>query len=132
MAQYPCYNNPPIKEALCEFRFKPKRDWDLTLPGKFQSALGQLGQEYTGKPHEQKVIASGVEASDDQPLSLRYGERLSRIHLVAQNGTRMIGVGPDVLSVHLLDPYSKSSNSLPKCWRDRGARGLCRDRNIAR
>ena len=124
MEQYPCYNTPPIKEALCEFHFKPKHDWDLTLPGKLQSALNQLGQEYTGKPHEQRVIAFGVEASDDQPLSLRYGERLSRIHLIAQNGTRMIGVGPDVLSVHLLHPYYNSSNSLPSGWNELESRIL--------
>ena len=35
------YRNPPIEEALCEFRFKPGRDWDLTIPGKLQAAIGE-------------------------------------------------------------------------------------------
>ena len=127
MDQYPCYNNPPIKEALCEFHFKPKRNWDLTLPGKLQSALGQ---EYTGKPHEQRVV---WRESFRRPASqFEIRRAVVKDSSYAQNGTRMIGVGPDVLSVHLLDPYSKSSNLLSKCWRDRVARGFCRDGNIAR
>jgi hypothetical protein len=28
------YKNPPIEEALAEFRFVPRQEWDLTIPGK--------------------------------------------------------------------------------------------------
>ena len=29
------YKDPPIIEALCEFRFVPSQPWDWTIPGLF-------------------------------------------------------------------------------------------------
>ena len=95
------YRNPPIEEALCEFRFEPGRDWDLTIPGKLQTAIGD---EYIGKPQEQRVIKVGLEAQGGQPSNLRFGEGLAKVQLVTSNGKRMVGVGPDVLSIHMLRP----------------------------
>ncbi len=34
------YRNPPIEEALCEFRYPPGQEWDLTIPCKFYLRLG--------------------------------------------------------------------------------------------
>lgn len=34
------YSNPPIEEAVCEFRFLPAEEWDLTMPGRLQSEIG--------------------------------------------------------------------------------------------
>jgi len=33
------YRNPPIEEALCEFRFVPSQDWDPTVPGRFHKKI---------------------------------------------------------------------------------------------
>ena len=107
------YKNPPIQEALCEFRFKPRNEWDLTIPGKLQT---QLGDEYTGKPREQKVVEVGLETREGKPPNLRYGEGLARVQLVTENGKRTIGVGPDVLSIHMLHPYQDPLRPTQSGW----------------
>ena len=61
MGQRRRYRNPPIEEALCEFRFPPEQDWDPTIPGKLQT---KFGDEYTGKPREQRVVEVGLEAQE--------------------------------------------------------------------
>lgn len=96
------YAHPPIEEALCEFRFSPSRDWDFTVPGKLQT---ELGDEYTGKPRQQTAVRLGLEAQEGRPPNVRYDEGVARVHLVSKDGTRLVGVGPDVLSIHMLRPY---------------------------
>ena len=102
MQQRHRYKNPPIEEALCEFRFKPGRDWDLTIPGKLQT---KFDDEYTGKPREQKVVEFAVKTQEGKSPNLSYGEGLAKVMLVTKSGKRVIGVGSDVLSVHMLRPY---------------------------
>lgn len=99
------YKNPPIEEALCEFQFVAGEDWDLTIPGKLHAEL----DDYIGKPRQQNVMEFGVEAVEDRPPSLHYGEGLGRVQLLTGQGTRIVGVGPDVLSVHMLKPYQDPS-----------------------
>lgn len=41
------YKNPPIVEALCEFRFVPSDEWNLTVPGLI---FQELKHVYDGKP----------------------------------------------------------------------------------
>lgn len=96
------YQNPPIEEALCEFHFRPGQDWNLTIPGKLQT---KLGDEYTGKPQEQRVVQVGLESQGGEPPNLRYGEGLGRVLLATKDDKRRIGVGQDILSVHILRPY---------------------------
>lgn len=101
MRQYRRYNNPPIEEALCEFRFKSGQDWDPTIPGKLHA---ELSEEYSGKPQEQRAM--GVEWNA-QERQLSYNEGLAKIQLVTEDGKRMVGFGPDVLTVHMLRPYHR-------------------------
>ena len=109
------YKNPPIEEALCEFRFAPGQDWDLTIPGKLQ---GALGDGYSGKPREQKAMQVGLHVQDGKPANLEYGEGLARVQLVAKDGTRVVGVGRDVLSVHMLRPYQNTANIQKGGWQE--------------
>ena len=109
------YKNPPIEEAVCEFGFTPNQDWDLTIPGRLQA---ELGAEYTGKPQEQRVIGVGLEARGGQPPNIQFGEGLARIQLVTRDGKRTVGVGQDVLSVHMLRPYQDPSFPQQSGWKD--------------
>ena len=109
------YRNPPIEEALCEFRFKPGRAWDLTIPGKLQAAIGD---EYMGKPQEQRVVQVGLEVQGDKPSNLQLGEGLARVQLVTGNGKRMVGVGSDVLSIHMLRPYQNPREPKLSGWEE--------------
>ena len=93
------YKNPPIVEAICEFRFSADTDWDLTIPGRLHE---RLGSEYTGKPRSQEVVQAEL---DRETSALRVSQAVARVQLPSADGTRMVAVGPRVLSVHVLKPY---------------------------
>ena len=101
MAQRRQYRNPPIEEALCEFRFEPNQEWDLTIPGRLHV---KLSEEYSGKPQGRKVVGVSLNAEQGQQAKLSYSEEL-KVQLVTQDGKRMVAVGQDVLSIHMLRPY---------------------------
>ena len=102
------YNNPPIEEAVCEFRFRPNEEWDLTIPGRLQS---KIVDDYTGRPEEQRVIGLAIPTASDQPAGLGIHEGLAKVHLVTEDGKRKIGVGRNVLSIHMLRPYQQHSGT---------------------
>ena len=109
------YKSPPIEEAVCEFRFLPSEEWDLTIPGKLQS---EIAGDYTGKPHEQRVIEFGLQTAGNQPPGLRIGEGLAKVQLVTEDGNRKVGVGKDVLSIHMLRPYHNPLNVDKSGWEE--------------
>ena len=109
------YRNPPIQEAVAEFRFVPGLEWDLTIPGKLQA---EFGDSYAGKPRQQNFVEVGLEAQGGKPSNLRYGEGLSRVQLVTDDGSRMVGVGPDVLSIHMMAPYQNPKVPNASGWEE--------------
>ena len=109
------YRNPPIEEALCEFHFQPGPEWDLTIPGRLHL---QLGSEYPGKPQEQKSFETQIQVHDGQPPSVQHREQLSRVRLLTEDGKRMVSVGRNVMSVHMLRPYQHESLEDPGGWEE--------------
>lgn len=107
------YRNPPVEEALCEFRFEPGRDWDLTIPGRLQTVLGDA---YPGKPREQEAIEVDLGVRSGMPSGLQYRQVLAKVQLVTKDGTRSVGVGRDSLSVHTLRPYQLQSEEGSGGW----------------
>ena len=107
------YKNPPIEEALCEFRFEPGKEWDLTIPGKLQT---ELGKEYSGKPRQGRVVEVELDAQKGDSPNLRYREGFAKVQLVTEDDKRMVGVGQDVLSIHMLRPYQNPSNPEASGW----------------
>lgn len=107
------YRNPPIEEALCEFRFVPSQEWDLTIPGKLHV---KLGNEYSGKPQEQKVVDIALNAEEGQPPRMSYGTGPAKVQLVTADGKRQVGVGKDVLSIHMLRPYQDPRHPSRSGW----------------
>ncbi len=103
MAQRRRYRNPPIEEALCEFRFEPSQEWNLTIPGRLHV---KLKEEYSGNPQEQKVVDVSLDAHQKgKPPKLSYSEGLEKVQLFTEDGKRIVAVGQDVLSIHMLRPY---------------------------
>ena len=97
------YRNPPIEEALCELRFAPSSEWDVTVIGRFRERIKAL---YPGKPREQQLMEAGFQVGPqrtDSFMSLRQG--LARVHFPTDDGRRLVAVGHDVMSVHVLRPY---------------------------
>jgi uncharacterized protein (TIGR04255 family) len=98
------YRNPPIEEALVEFRFEPSQEWDLTMPGRLH---GELREAYPGKPRQQNVVQASLVAQQGQAPNFAVREGLGKVQLVTEDASRLVAIGPDVLSVHMLRPYQR-------------------------
>lgn len=95
------YKRPPIVEALCQLNFEQSDAWDITLPGKLQAQLAS----YNGRSvQQQKLEASFQSKTKDQP-SFQVRETLQSVQLPNKDGTRLVAIGPDVFSIHMLQPY---------------------------
>jgi uncharacterized protein (TIGR04255 family) len=94
------YAKPPIDEAVAEFQLEPSAEWDGTVPGKLQ---GQLSAAYPGKARPQELMTL-VSAAAGSPVPF-VPQPLIRTLLPNADGTRMVGVSPNLLTVHELDPY---------------------------
>ncbi|RLA98417.1 MAG: TIGR04255 family protein [Deltaproteobacteria bacterium] len=93
------YRNPPIVEAVCEFRLTPDTPWDLTIPGLFFEKV-----KSTFTQREQRVIQE-VELSQE-PQGLQQQIRTTeRILLFTQDKKMLVQLGPRLLVVNALKPY---------------------------
>jgi len=107
------YRFPPIEEALCEFRFAADSNWDLTIPGKLQS---ELGEEYTGKPREQRAVEFNLQMKEGNLSRIQHDDGLLKVQLVTKDGKHLIGVGSNVISVHMLHPYQNADKVESSGW----------------
>jgi uncharacterized protein (TIGR04255 family) len=102
------YANPPIIEAICEFRLSPQTQWDLTVPGLLYE---RLKQEF---PHKEQRVLQEVELTQSPEViqqQIRTGERL----LFFTEGKRMlVQVGTRLLAVHALAPYPNWEGFKPR------------------
>ena len=116
MAQRNTYDNPPIEEALCEFRFNSGQEWNLTIPGKLHT---ELMQEYSGKPQNQRFFELEFQSGETGTTpKIRYGGGVEMVQLVNENKNRIIGIGKDVLSIHMLRPYQDPRHSESGGWEE--------------
>lgn len=119
------YKNPPIQEALCEFQFTPGREWDITIPGKLHSLIEK---EYSGKPRQQ-IVPTVATQPDGQPTLIQN----FRVQLPDADGTRLISVGKDTLTVSVLKPYEGWTRFKPRIERALAAyRKVAEPKNITR
>lgn len=93
------YRNPPIIEAICEFRLTQDTDWDLTVPGLFYERVKEFFPD-----REQRVVQE-VELTQE-PQGFQQRIRASeRILLFAQDRKTLIQLGPRLLVINVLKPY---------------------------
>lgn len=112
------YKSPPIKEAVCEFRFRSGAPWDLAVPGLIYA---ELKNDFPRRlpnviPAASVVIGMGqpdVQAQVDeqmrQGISQMQGLRFWREH--AEDG--VIVVAPNRLSISHYRPYPSWEGFLP-------------------
>lgn len=105
------YRNPPIEEALVEFRFAPGQGWDLTIPGKLHE---RVKAAYPGKPRQQRLLQASVRTGVGQPADMSLQEGVGRVQLVDADARRLLSLGPDVLGVHVLKPYDGWDDFKPR------------------
>jgi len=101
MAARRVYPTPPIMEALCELRFQPGQPWDWTVPGLF---YGHVREDFPVKT-QQNVMEMSMEAKGGEVVTPTVKGGIARMQFHSEDKLRQMGVGPDLLSVHVLRPY---------------------------
>lgn len=101
------YRNPPIVEALCEFRFDPGSPWDLAIPG--------LVYEKVRKSFGKRRLVKALEASiSGGPEGIEQQVRTTdRMQFLRDDEKALIQVGPHLLAVNHLKPYPTWQEFLP-------------------
>jgi uncharacterized protein (TIGR04255 family) len=94
------YKNPPIHEAVCEFQFSDPENWTLAHSGLF---LERVKKRYSGKPSEQRVFRIAMPPSRNAVQSFA---EITKVQLRSERGNELVAVGPGILSIHSLKPYS--------------------------
>ncbi len=93
------YNNSPIIEAVCEFRFGSDTRWDMTIPGILYH---EIQKEF---PHIEQ------HALQDINLPQNTSEKSTRINttvlarFLSEDKKKLIQIGPRILSINQLGPY---------------------------
>ena len=98
------YRNPPIEEALCEIRFTPSPEWDPTIPGLIYQ---KLQAEYPATPRELNILETDITlpiGPENEP-SFKF-QQARRVQLRSNDDKRFVSLGSDVISIHIVRPYS--------------------------
>jgi len=93
------YNNSPIIEAVCEFRFGNDTIWNMTIPGILYA---EIQKDF---PHIQQHMLQDINLPQDTPTK---GAQITTIPLTqfqSENKKRIIQVGSRILSINRLKPY---------------------------
>jgi uncharacterized protein (TIGR04255 family) len=98
------YKNPPVVEALCEFRFDPDSPWDLTMPGLIYEKV----RDTFPKRHQVKVVDVGT-----TPETLGQVRATDRVQFLDKDGKALIQISPHFLAVNHLEPYPSWEEFLP-------------------
>lgn len=93
------YNNPPIIEALCEFKFSEDTSWDMTIPGIL---FGKIQEGFPNK--EQHLIQEINVLTKDTPAKAQI-RKIEIARFFNDKKTTLIQVGPRTLSINQLKPY---------------------------
>jgi uncharacterized protein (TIGR04255 family) len=93
------YSNPPIIEAVCEFRFRPETNWDLTVPGLIYEKVKERF-----KHKEQRILqeVSLTQIQNGVQQTLQTNERMM---FLEEGRKRFIQIGQHILAVNCLRPY---------------------------
>lgn len=101
------YRNPPIVEALCEFRFEPSSPWDLAIPGLvYQKVRDKF-------PKRRQVKAFEASISDGPEGVEKQMRTTARMQFLRDDEKALIQIGPNLLAVNHLKPYPTWQEFLP-------------------
>ncbi len=121
------YKNPPLIEAVCEFRFDPSSPWDLAIPGLFYE---QVKNSYPVKrpiSSIEVVVRSIPSQQFAAPFVPPSVQQMDRIQFLGDDEKSVLMLGPHVISIHRLAPYTRWEDYEPSI-----ARALQVYREVAR
>jgi uncharacterized protein (TIGR04255 family) len=102
------YTNPPITEAICEFRIALDTDWDLTVPGLYYA---RVRDELPVREQRRIRNVEVVMAEEGLREELLIRERM---HYFSPDMINGVQVGPHLLAVNMLRPYTSWSRFRPR------------------
>lgn len=94
--------NPPLVEAVCEFRFDPGEQWDWTVPGRLYD---RIQDEF---PLREQVQGIGFSLQIDEGFQAAVPTvqgGLDRVLMSREDGTALVQVGPNQLAINHRLPY---------------------------
>ncbi|MGQ9663598.1 MAG: TIGR04255 family protein [Kiritimatiellia bacterium] len=93
------YKDPPIVEAVCEFRLSRDTPWDLAVPGLLYE---RLKEQF---PNREQRLVQEVETVGS-PQGIQHQIRSSeRIMLFGEGRRAFVQLGPYLLAINILKPY---------------------------
>ncbi|MBU4225210.1 MAG: TIGR04255 family protein [Chloroflexi bacterium] len=102
------YANPPLIEAVCEFRLTPDTAWDLTIPGLMYE---KVEKEFPNK--EQRLIQE-VEIIQSPQGMQQQTRTVERVLFLTRDRKIFIQAGPHLLAVNCLKPYPTWNGFKPR------------------
>lgn len=94
------YTNPPIIEAICEFRFTPDTEWDATVPGLIYTAVKDRF------PKKEQRIIQNVEIPSPTRGEVKVQQSRRAVFLTEDKNTQ-IQIATHLLAINRLKPYTK-------------------------
>jgi uncharacterized protein (TIGR04255 family) len=101
------YKNPPIVEAVCEFRFQPGLAWNVDFPDKVFERVKHIFPNRRTMQSFEATVALAPEGNQQQ---LRTSPRLQ---LLREDEKALIQIEANLLSVNHLKPYPTWQEFLP-------------------
>ena len=95
--------NPPLIEAVCEFRFDPASEWDWTVPGRL---FDKIGKEFSERSEVRRLGVTVEQGGEKTPRPALIEAGPDRIQLKRPDGSAMVQVGPKLLVINHLRPYT--------------------------
>ncbi|GBD41481.1 hypothetical protein HRbin39_00863 [bacterium HR39] len=92
----PRFREPPLAEAICEFRFEESDGWNWTVPGRLHERLRDRFPMIEQVAPPTIVVGPPVRSGPMQVERLRFR---------SVDGGRIVQSGPWLLAVNMLPPY---------------------------
>ncbi|MDO9036244.1 MAG: TIGR04255 family protein [Methanoregula sp.] len=103
------FKNPPIVEAICEFRFSQESKTDPTIPGLLYEKLK------TDFPNKESKIDQEIEIKADDKGFRHWVKNPNSLAVFLSNDRKsLIQIGTNKLSIHYLKPYPGWEHFRPK------------------
>lgn len=95
------YTNPPITEVICEFRFTPDTEWDITVPGLMYSDIKDTFPKKDNRVIQNVEIPS--QGSDKKEVVVQQSNRAV---FLTEDGNTQIQIASRLLAITRLKPYT--------------------------
>lgn len=107
------YKNPPVVEAVCEFRLTQDTAWDMTVPGLIYE---RLRDEF---PEREQRVVSEMELTQGAEGIQQHIRTSERVVLSTKDKRMLIQLGARLLVINVLKPYPSWQEYKPrvqKAW----------------